>query len=156
MPDAPTLAPAPRRVPLSLRVQIVLSGILPLLGWCFLGLGLVLATVFLSMAEPLFDDPFAGPLTTVEGKVVDVQATNAKVNGVRVKAVHFEYSLRDRMQRGTSYTRDAPPAIDATVPVECTRSLPTQARIRGMSTAMQHRHPRPRVPRWQARATDGH
>lgn len=136
MPDTPTLAPAPRHVPISLRVRIVLSGILPLLGWCFLGLGLVLATVFLSMAEPLFDDPFAGPLTTVEGKVKDVQATNAKVNGLRVKAIHFEYPCRDHLQRGISYTTDAPPALGSAVPVECTRSLPAQARIRGMRTAM--------------------
>ena len=136
MPASLTLAPAPRHVPSSLRMRIVLSGILPLLGWCFLGLGLVLAVVFLSLAEPLFDDPFAGPLSTVEGKVVDVQATNAKVNGVRVKAVHFEYPFRDRRQRGISYTSDAPPALGTTVPVECTRSLPAQARIRGMRTAM--------------------
>lgn len=136
MLDSPTLAPAPRHVPFSLRVRIVLSGILPLLGWCFLGLGLVLAAVFLSLAEPLFDDPFAGPLSTVEGKVVEVEATNAKVNGVRVKAVHFEYVYRDLVQRGISYTTDGPPAVGATVPVECTRSQPAQARIRGMRTAM--------------------
>lgn len=136
MPDSIALAPAPRSVPLSLRVQLVLSGILPLIGWLVLGIGLVLSTVFLSMAEPLFGDPFAGPLGTLEGKVVEVQATNAKVNNDRVRAIHFEYSLGDRLQRGISYTTDAPPDVGTAVPVEYVRGHPAKARIRGMRTAM--------------------
>lgn len=136
MDEVLVLAPAPRPVPWSLRAQVMGSGVMPLLGWIFLGVGLVVASFFLAMAEPLFGDPFAGPLVTVEGRVLRLEPTNVRVNDRDVVAVHFEYQLGDRPHRGVSYTSTAAPAPESVVPVEVVRGQPRHARIRGLRTAM--------------------
>lgn len=136
MVDAAALAPPPRPVPWSLRLQVLGSGMLPLLGWIFLGIGLLFAWLFLRQAEPLFGDPFGGQLATVDGQVLAVESTGARVNENDVHAVRFRYEVGGRSLEGTSYTSGATPAPQATVPVEFVRADPTVARVRGMRTAM--------------------
>lgn len=136
MASPSALVSAPRHVPWSLRVQVVLSGVVPLLGWIILGVGVVLSSLFLRISEPIFNDPFAGRTHTLEGRLVKVEATAAKINDDTVQAVHFEYAIGDRSRLGVSYTTGAVPDVGATVTVEYVRGQPTTARIRGMRTAM--------------------
>lgn len=130
------LAPAPRDVPLSLRLRLLGGGVLTMIGWLVFGLGLVFASVFVSQAEPLFGDPFAGEVATIDGTVTRVDETNAKINNQRVAAVHFDYSVGGRTLSGVAYTSRSWPEAGATVPVEYVRAKPTTSRIRGMRTAM--------------------
>lgn len=136
MSSSVVLGSAPRHVPWSLRVQVMFSGILPLLGWIILGVGLAFSSVFLRISEPLFNDPFAGQVNTLEGRVSKVESTSAEVNGATVQAVHFEYAIGDRARQGISYTTGAVPDIGASVTVEYVRGQPTTSRIRGMRTAL--------------------
>lgn len=136
MPDSLALAPAPRDVPFSLRLRLLGGGVLPMIGWLVFGLGLIFASVFLRQAEPLFGDPFAGTLSTIDGTVARVEDTNARVNNRRVVAVHFKYAVGGNQLSGLAYTTDAVPEPGATIPVEYVRAQPTTARIRGMRSAM--------------------
>ena len=72
------LQPPPRAVPWSVRLVVMLGGVLTQIGFGIAAFGLVFVFVFGSIAEPLFDDPFAGPLQHLTGKVVEVETTNSR------------------------------------------------------------------------------
>lgn len=135
--DTPiALAPAPRDVPLSLRLRLLGGGVLTLIGWLVFGLGLVFASVFVSQAEPLFGDAFAGEVSTIDGTVTHIEETNARINNQRVVAVRFDYAVGGHTLSGVAYTSGTWPESGARVPVEYVRAKPTTARIRGMRTAL--------------------
>ena len=130
------LQPPPRAVPWSVRLVVMLGGVLAQVGFGVAAFGLVFVFVFGSIAEPLFDDPFAGPVQQMAGKVVEVETTNVKINSSRVLAVHFEVRTGERPVRGVSYTRHHPPAVGDEVRVERARTQKAPMRIVGMSTHM--------------------
>ncbi len=131
MRDRNPLCLPPRSVPWPLQVVVLLGGVAPAIGWLLLGMGLVFVMVFAGNAEPLFSDPFGGPLSSMRGTVTEVRATAIKVNRRPVAAVHFEYGSSEPRQRGVSYMLDATPAPGSEVELEV-------ARIVGMRT-----HPMP-------------
>lgn len=128
------LQPPPRTVPWSVRLVVLLGGVLAPVGFGIAAFGLVFVFVFGSIAEPLFDDPFAGPVQQLNGTVVEVEATNVRINNARVVAVTFEVSGGARAVRGVSYTRQHVPAIGEPVVVERARTREGPMRIVGMST----------------------
>ncbi|MBL9077589.1 MAG: DUF3592 domain-containing protein [Planctomycetes bacterium] len=136
MVDMPGLCAPPRPVPWSLRVQVLGSGALALVGWLVTGFGLVFAMLFLRHAEPLSGDPFDGPLASVSGRVLAVESTGASVNSRHVWRVRFAYEVAGRSLQGTSYGSGEVPAVDADVPVDYVAGDPVTARVRGMRTAM--------------------
>jgi hypothetical protein len=138
MRDDHRLCPPPRSVPWSLRTVVLLGGVRPAIGWLLLGMGLVFVMVFAGNAEPLFSDPFGGPVSSMRGTVTEVRATAVKVNRRRVAAVHFEYGSGEPRQRGVSYTLEATPDPGSEVELEVARTRPAVARIVGMRT-----HPMP-------------
>ena len=140
MPDPMSLTPPPRAVPWSLRLVVLLGGIGAILGWILLGMGAVFVLVFAGNAEPLFGDPFGGPVSSLRGTVTEVRATAVKVNRRRVLAVQFEYGSGEPRQQGVSYTLETPPSPGSEVELEVARTQPVAARIRGMRT-----HP---LPAW--------
>ena len=128
------LQPPPRPVPWSLRLVVVLGGALSVVAWLLLAVGLLFAAVFVPLAAPLFDDPFAGPVSNLTAKVVAVERTNVKVNKSSVRAVTFEWPAGDRPRRAISYTLDDTPEVGSEVPIEAAHGPDAPARIRGMST----------------------
>lgn len=128
----PRLAPPPRAVPLTLRLVTILGGALPLVAWILIGVGMLLTTLLLQNAEPLFGDRFADAVR-VRGRVTSVDATNTRVNSRRVHAVHFEWNGADGTHTGTSYGRSALPAVGSEVVVEVTTDAPPLARVQGLS-----------------------
>jgi len=138
-----TLARPPRTVPWSLRLVVLFGGILTQVGWGVLAFGLVFTAVFGAIAAPLFDDPFAGPVQRVTGKVVHTDGTNVRVNDYDVVAVHFEVQAGDRTLRGRSYAsshrrngRGNVPEVGSEVPVEIARTPEAPMRIVGLDTHM--------------------
>lgn len=130
------LQPPPRTVPWSVRLVVLLGGVLAQVGFGIAAFGLVFVFVFASIAEPLFDDPFAGAVQRRNGTVVEVEATNLEINDERVVAVTFEVQAGERTVRSVSYTRRHVPAIGEQVAVECARTRNGPMRIVGMSTHM--------------------
>lgn len=135
MTESVVLAAAPREVPMSLYLRIRLGGVLIFIGWMVLAFGLVFAFVFVGNSELLTASAFAGPLRTVEGRVVSTGATNYEVNGDVVFAIGFEFPIGDGKQAGTSWTRGSIPREGDPVTIEFVRTNPALARIQGMSTA---------------------
>ncbi len=123
-------------MPLSLQLRVTFGGVLPVIGWSLFGFGLIWIAFFLRISEPRFGDPFAGQVTTVQGRVVKVEATGARLNESTVFAVHFEYPADDRKQLAVSYTTHAVPNVDANVLVDYVPLQPPAVRIRGMRTAL--------------------
>lgn len=130
------LQPPPRAVPWSVRLVVMLGGVLTQIGFGIAAFGLIFVFVFGSIAEPLFDDPFAGPLQHLTGKVVEVETTNVRINRSHVRAVHFEVTTGERPVRSVSYTRHQTPAVGDEVRVERARTPAAPMRIVGMSTHM--------------------
>jgi hypothetical protein len=137
-----TLARPPRTVPWSLRIVVLFGGVLPQVGWGLLALGLALTMVFGAIAAPLFDDPFAGPVQRVAGKVGRVDDTSLRINKNDVVAVHFEVQTGDRTRAGRSYAityrrgGNNVPEVGSEVQVEIARTPAAPMRIVGLDTHM--------------------
>lgn len=121
--------PAPRRVPLSLRILTTL-GPGSQIGWAILGFGSIFFWAFAGQAEIPFS--FRGPLTLVQGRVTNVEQTNASVNKRRVMAVHYRYSVMDQRFEGVSYDSGTSLGSGDTAVVEYRNADPAQSRIEGM------------------------
>ena len=130
------LQPPPRAVPWSVRLVVMFGGVLTQIGCGVAALGLVFMFVVGSIAEPLFEAPFAGGVQQLNGKVVEVDETNVKINSSRIREVHFEVRIGERPVRGVSYTRHHPPAVGDEVRVERALTRAAPMRIVGMSTHM--------------------
>ena len=137
-----TLARPPRTVPWTLRLVVLFGGVLPQVGWGLLALGLALTMVFGAIAAPLFDDPFAGPVQRVVGKIVRVDDTSLRINKNDVLAVHFEVQTGDRTRAGCSYAityrrgGNNVPEVGSEVQVEIARTPAAPMRIVGLDTHM--------------------
>jgi hypothetical protein len=135
MADSLVLAAPPRAVPLSLQLRVRLGGVLPTIGWALLAFGLIFSWAFVANSELMTAGAFDAPLNKTEGRVLAAEATSIEVNGSRVVAVDFEFSVGDTPYRGTSWTRGRHPSEGDTVQVEYVRGKPALSRIPGMSTA---------------------
>jgi len=125
------LAPPPRAVPFTLRLVVMLGGVLPLLGWIVLGVGLLLTSLLLPHVEPLSGDPFVDAVT-VRGKITNVAATSTRVASRRVHAVHFQWTDSDGVARdGVSYGSAPLPEIGSDAAIEVSPGSPPLARVAG-------------------------
>src|SRR5215212_10284109 len=93
--------PAPRRVPLSLRILALLGGFAQI-GWAVFGFSTIFVWVFVAQAELPF--AMSGGLPMVAGRVTSVERTNASENKTRVMANRYEYSVVGQRYEGVSYT----------------------------------------------------
>jgi hypothetical protein len=128
------LAPAPRRLPLSLAVLNVFGGAVQI-GWFVFGFGMIFFRIFAGHADVSFLT-FRGELARTAGKVMSVEATSASINDQTVMANHYEYSVAGRLLSGTSYTTGTSATAGDDVTIEYKPGNPLRSRIEGMRTGM--------------------
>lgn len=133
--DPARLPPPPRRVPLGLRLQVLLGGPLGLLGWLFAAFGSIFPWVFAPMADWSFVR-FRGPSGAAQGEVVSVEATGAKENNRRVRKVGYRFTDPAGAERtGASFTPGQAPDPGTPVRVEFLLEDPGVSRIEGLRMA---------------------
>ena len=102
------LAPPPRPVPLTLRIPVVLGGLLQQFGWMFAFIG-TLGLVAFVVAGGVFEGlakstAYSGPTKTVQGVVLGSFSTGAEVNERDVVRYLFEYKVDGLAVVGECYT----------------------------------------------------
>lgn len=125
--------PAPRRVPLSLRILTTL-GVGSQIGWAVLGFSSIFFWVFVGNAELPFT--FRGPIAMAAGKVTSVEQTGASENKTRVMANHYSFAVIGRRYEGVSYTTGRRVEPGDLVVVQYRTDDPAQSRIEGMRRKM--------------------
>jgi hypothetical protein len=134
-PEAPEqpLVPPPRSVPIGLRLVVFGGGVLGLIGWFFLGLGMIFVWVFGPRHLPLYAYAWAGPPASVEGIVVESRSTNVSENERPVYEMAYSFVAPDGSEhRGVSYATGHSVSAGSEVTVEYVPRRPEVSRIRGM------------------------
>jgi hypothetical protein len=133
----PRLEPAPRHVPLLLRMCLLWGGIVQIVGWGFLAIGLLVSAIFLPQTDLSFAT-FPSDPSVAGGRVTAIATTNVKENHSPIMAIMYEYTLAngDRW-RDTSYVvgNDLALMEGSTVAVEYDPAQPDRSRIRGTRRA---------------------
>lgn len=135
MDERPPLGPAPRAVPPSLRLRVLLGGLLPTIGFAILAIAGSMAMAFVSHSELMTVGRFSGELWTAEGVVTAVERLPIQSNDRTVCRVDFRYEVDRRELNGSCYDDESSLQPGAEVIVEHVASAPEIARIRGMRTA---------------------
>ncbi len=128
------LSPAPRHVPLSLKIVNFFNGFAQI-GWAVFGFGMIFFWAFVMNADFSFVN-FRGPYGTVDGKVTRVEETGASVNKTRVRANHYQYSLDGNVYEGVSYSTGESVSAEEAVPIEFDLGDPSRSRIAGQRRAL--------------------
>ncbi|HEX2834281.1 MAG TPA: DUF3592 domain-containing protein [Thermoanaerobaculia bacterium] len=130
----PTLAPPPRPVPLSLRVLNIFNAG-AVFGWLFFAFGMIFVWAFGANADFSFLT-FAGQHPRVQGRVTQVENTNASENKQRITANHYQFSVAGKSFTGKSYSTGGQLEQDDDVTIEYDENNPARSRIAGMRRAM--------------------
>jgi hypothetical protein len=125
--------PAPRRVPLSLRILAVVGGFAQI-GWAVFGFSTIFVWTFVANADLPFS--MTGDLAMAAGRVTSVERTGASENKTRVMANHYEYTVLGRRFEGVSYTTGSSVAPGDLVVVQYRPDDPSRSRIEGMRRRM--------------------
>ena len=131
--DVPqVLAPAPREVPTTLRLQVLFGGVMSQMGWFFLGFGMIFVWVFGAHADILSLYHFRGRLATATGVVLESNSTRVSYNERPVFAYHYSFVTPNGQQHeGVSCSvRRLEPGSRVTV--EYREAKPSVSRIQGM------------------------
>jgi hypothetical protein len=133
----PRLEPAPRHVPLFLRMSLLWGSMVQLIGWVFVGVGLLVSAIFLPQTD-LSVVTFPSEPSLAAGRVTGIRATNATINDRPVMEITYEYTLDngDRW-RDRSYVTGAELALGegSNVAVEFDPAQPDRSRIQGTRRA---------------------
>jgi hypothetical protein len=125
-------SPAPRSVPLSVRLRVLFGGFNNQFGWIFFGFGLIFVWVFTLHADVASLILFRFQTNTTQGIVESIEATNASEDDVQIYEVRYLYfDNLGRQQEGVSYTTGAL-GTTARVNVEYLSGAPSISRIVGM------------------------
>jgi hypothetical protein len=125
-------SPAPRAVPLSVRLRVLFGGFNNQFGWIFFGFGLIFVWVFALHADVASLFLFRFQTNSTQGIVETVQATNASEDDVQIYEVRYAYfDNLGRQQKGVSFTTGTP-GLGTRVNVEYLSGVPSISRVEGM------------------------
>lgn len=125
-------SPAPRAVPLSVRLRVLFGGFNNQFGWIFFGFGLIFVWIFALQADVASIILFRFETKSTQGIVETVQTTNASEDDVMIYEVSYTYfDSIGRQHSGASYSTGAP-GVGARVAVEYLAGAPTISRVEGM------------------------
>jgi hypothetical protein len=125
-------SPAPRAVPLSVRLRVLFGGFNNQFGWIFFGFGLIFVWVFAMHADVASLFLFRFQTNSTQGIVETVQETNASEDDVQIYEVRYAYfDNLGSQQKGVSFTTGAP-GLGARVNVEYLSGVPSISRVEGM------------------------
>jgi len=134
MDTTPPLRAAPRTVPGSLALRVLLGGVGAAISWSLLAFGGLIAGMFVSNSSLLTSWRFDGTLAGTHGEVVAVEPTSSRVNGVAVLRVRFEFEAPDGPRQSSSYGTTFAGRVADVVEVEWPEGHADLARIVGMRT----------------------
>jgi hypothetical protein len=133
----PDSALPPRRIPLSLRLQVAFGGFSNQFGWAFTGVGLAFFWIFGLRADLTGLLFLLTPVDTAPGQVLSTEVTSYSEGGgddtpgTPVYAIQFGYSARNEDLQSTCYSTGHAPPAGGRVAVEYLTWDPEVARIEG-------------------------
>jgi hypothetical protein len=129
-------SPAPREVPISVRIRVLFGGFTNQFGWIFFGFGLIFVWVFTAHSDIASIVLFRLKTDITIGIVESVQYTNAGEDNEPIFEVKYTYiDNLGKQHRGASYTKGQPQET-ARVTVEYVSTLPSFSRVVGMRREM--------------------
>ncbi len=130
-PNFERLAPAPRAVPLGVRLQALFGGY-GILGWVLVAALSPFAWLFAGNADVLSPLLFSTDVEVVDGRVTGVKETSASEGRRRVYEVAYDYRVPSGAHlTGTSYTTGGSHSVGDVVHVEYLSLKPDTSRIAG-------------------------
>ena len=131
------LALPPRRVPWSVRSQLLLGGFSNQFGWLFFGFSMIFMWLFGFNAD-LSSIMFAlSRVETAPGEIMLVEQTNASENDTPIYAYTYSFRVErlEKQYQGVSYTTGHEFGSEQKVVVEYLADDPTVSRIQGARRA---------------------
>ncbi len=128
------LLPAPRPVPLSLRISTIFNPIAQI-GFFLLAFSSPFFWMFVAHAD-ISALTFHGGIDRTNGTVINVVETNASEGKGRVYEVHYAFSVNAHGYTGVSWISGDSPSSGDVVTVEYRRSNPDSSRVEGMRRDM--------------------
>ena len=128
------LAPAPRRVPLSIRVANTFN-MFSQIGWLLLGFSSIFVWLFVGNADMSFVT-FRGEVARAAGQVTRVETTHASEDNQKVMATHYQYSVAGQPFSGVAYSSGVVKNAGERVEIEYKPEAPAESRIPGMRRAL--------------------
>ncbi len=132
-PPAQPLVPPPRPVPVGLRLLVLCGGVLGLMGWFFLGFGMIFVWAFGPRRLPLEAYTWREPAASASGVVRESHSTSVSVNESPVYEHAYSFRAPDGAEHGgVSYAigRSLPAGSEVTVDYVADR--PGLSQIHGM------------------------
>ncbi len=130
------LIPAPRSVPLLIRMEVLFGGVMNQMGWFFLGFGLIFVWVFGGNADFNSLLHFQGKSETRKGIIIESKKTNFSENDKKVYANYYSFQTQNGIEyKGVSYSRNKRLSKNDIVNIEYPNGKPNISRIKGMRTA---------------------
>ncbi len=131
-------AAPPRHVPLLVRMQVRLGGLLSQMGWIFFGFGMVFVWAFGAKADLTSWRHFGGELATANGESTGHEETGASEGGnehsegTPIYANSYAFEVDGTTHKGVSYATGR--AFEAGTPVEIEFPVgrPEVSRIKGL------------------------
>lgn len=131
------LSPAPRSVPLTLSIRVLMGGALSQVGWGMMALGMAFVWGFDAGGAVRSTVRFAGELSVAEGLSTGWAETNLTINDSRVYGTSYSFRSGDGYDlTGTSYRTGGYIEAGQGVTVEYDPDDPTVSRIQGMRASM--------------------
>jgi hypothetical protein len=132
-PQQPNLSPAPRAVPLTLSIRVVMGGVMSQFGWGIMAFGMIFVWAFDAGGALRSSIRFAGELATAEGVSTGWRQTSLTINDVRVYETSYSFRSGDGYDlTGASYQTGGYVEGGQPVTVEYVPSNPSLSRILGM------------------------
>lgn len=129
------LAPVPRDIPFTTKLEILFGGLTNRVGWPILGLGMIFFWVFSLESDLMNIRKFSGELEEAKGRVTVVRGTGAIVNGKEVEEYTYEFWTPQGLFKGQSFSREQHYNRQNEVEIEYVENNPAKNRIKGLRTA---------------------
>jgi len=138
----PLLSRAPRAIPFSTRIVVLLGAPFSAFGWFFLAFGMMLAWVFAGHADWSSVIYFHGELQRTRGTLTSTEQTRFSEGGSKthrgtpIYAYHYEFTFNGTEYQGVSYRVGGGLGLSVgTVSVEFPAGQPARSRLTGMRRA---------------------
>lgn len=125
-------SPAPRGVPISVRLKVFFGGFNNQFGWLFFGFGMIFVWIFTLQSDVTSFFLFSFQTSNTQGIVTRVEESNASENDTTIFELNYTYfDNLGREHTGKSYSTGYP-SVGNNVAVEYLDGFPSISRVQGM------------------------